>query len=318
MQFFGPDELEAVLDFPSLIEALRKAFASGVTMPQRQHYHIEASPPASGGDLLLMPAWQAEEFIGVKIVSVFPDNAQQGLPAVSGVYVLLNGNTGAPLAVMDGTRLTLRRTAAASALAADYLARDQAKRLLMVGTGALAPHLIRAHATIRPITEVMVWGRNFSKAEALAQHLADQPYKVTAVTDLAAAVSKAEIVSCATLSMTPLIKGEWLSPGTHLDLVGGFRPTMREADDAAILRSRVFVDTREGATKEAGDIVQPINSGVLDPKNIIADFFDLTQNDQKARKSSEEITFFKSVGAAIEDLAAARLATAKLPERAYE
>lgn len=318
MQFFGSDDLEAVLDFPLLIEALRKAFAAGVTMPQRQHYHIDVAAPGSGGDLLLMPAWQAEEFIGVKIVSVFPDNAQQGLPAVSGIYVLLNGKTGIPLAVMDGTRLTLRRTAAASALAADYLARDQAKRLLMVGTGALAPYLIKAHAAIRPIAEVMVWGRNFSKAEALARLLADQPYKVTAVADLATAVGKAEIVSCATLSMTPLIKGEWLSPGTHLDLVGGFRPTMREADDIAIQRSRVFVDTREGATKEAGDIVLPINSGVLDPKNIIADLFDLTQSDQKARKSPEEITLFKSVGAAIEDLAAARLAAAKLLERAHE
>lgn len=318
MQFFGPDELEAALDFPSLIEALSKAFAAGVTMPQRQHYHIDASAPSSGGDLLLMPAWQAEEFIGVKIVSVFPDNAQQGLPAVSGIYVLLNGKTGIPLAVMDGTRLTLRRTAAASALAADYLARDQAKRLLMVGTGALAPYLIKAHATTRPLTEIMVWGRNLSKAEALVRHLADQPYRVTAVADLAAAVEKAEIVSCATLSMTPLIKGEWLSPGTHLDLVGGFRPTMREADDVAILRSRVFVDTREGATKEAGDIVQPINSGVLDPKNIVADLFDLTQNSQKGRKSSEEITLFKSVGAAIEDLAAARLVAAKLLERTHE
>lgn len=174
MQFFGPDELEAVLDFPSLIEALRKAFAANIIMPPRQHYHIAAASPASGGDLLLMPAWQAEEFIGVKIVSVFPDNAQQGLPAVSGTYFLLNGKTGVPVAVMDGTRLTLCRTAAASALAADYLARDKAKRLLMVGTGALAPYLIKAHAAIRPVANVMVWGRDFSKAETLARYFSDR------------------------------------------------------------------------------------------------------------------------------------------------
>lgn len=312
MQFFGPDALEAVLDFPSLIEALRKAFAEGVTMPPRQHYHIEASPPALGGDLLLMPAWQAEEVIGIKIVSVFPGNAGQDLPAVSGIYVLLNGKTGVPLAMMDGTRLTLRRTAAASALAADYLARDQATRLLMVGTGALAPHLIDAHAKVRSLTEVMIWGRNFSKADALARRLAHRPYKVTAVTDLMDAVNKAEVISCATLSMDPLIKGEWLSPGTHLDLVGGFRPTMREADDTAIRRSRVFVDTREGATKEAGDIVQPIKNGTLNPKDIAADLFDLAKSHTKARKTAEEITLFKSVGAAIEDLAAARLAATRL------
>lgn len=312
MRFFGPDALEAVLDFPSLIGALRKAFAEGVIMPPRQHYHIEATPPAAGGDLLLMPAWQADEVIGIKIVSVFPDNAQQGLPAVSGIYVLLAGKTGVPLAMMDGTRLTLRRTAAASALAADYLARDQATRLLMVGTGALAPHLIDAHATTRPLTDVMVWGRNLSKAEALVRRLTDRPYKVTAVNDLAAAVRQAEIISCATLSMDPVIKGEWLSPGTHLDLVGGFRPTMRETDDTAIRRSRIFVDTREGATKEAGDIVQPINNGILDPKNIVADLFDLTKGHSKARKTPDEITLFKSVGAAIEDLAAARLAATRL------
>lgn len=312
MQFFGPDALEAVLDFPSLIEALRKAFAASVTMPPRQHYHIEVSPPALGGDLLLMPAWQADEVIGIKIVSVFPGNAGQGLPAVSGIYVLLNGKTGVPLAMMDGTRLTLRRTAAASALAADYLARDQAARLLMVGTGALAPHLIDAHASVRPLTEVMIWGRNFSKADALGRRLAHRPYKVTAVPDLADAVNKAEIISCATLSTDPLIKGEWLSPGTHLDLVGGFRPTMREADDTAIRRSRVFVDTREGAMKEAGDIVQPINNGSLDPQNIVADLFDLTKSCIKLRKTGQEITLFKSVGAAIEDLAAARLAATRL------
>ncbi|MEZ5648749.1 MAG: ornithine cyclodeaminase family protein [Alphaproteobacteria bacterium] len=311
MRWIGPDALEAALEFPSLIEALRRAFQKGVTLPPRHHYSIKA-PLGPESDLLLMPAWQAGEAIGVKIVSVFSSNAQLELPAVSGVYVLLDGKTGQPLALMDGARLTLWRTAAASALAAHYLARPDARKFLMVGTGALAPYLIKAHATVRPMTEVTIWGRNHAKAKELAKRLVNQPYRVRAVENLEAATRIAEVISCATLSTTPLIQGAWLTPGTHLDLVGGFRPTMREADDTAIRRSRIFVDTLEGATTEAGDIVQPLQSRVLKKQDIIADLFVLARRDSLARLASEEITLFKSVGTAIEDLAAAQLVAKKL------
>jgi ornithine cyclodeaminase len=254
-----------------------------------------------------MPAWQESHYIGVKLVTVFPDNAKQDLPSVMGTYALLSARSGEPLAMIDGRMLTLRRTAAASALAAKYLARQDSARLLMVGTGALAPQLILAHSRVRPIREVVIWGRHRAKAEQLARNLTGRRFRATAADDLATAVRGADIISCATLSREPLVLGEWLQPGQHLDLVGGFTPQMRETDDTAIERARVYVDTRVGAMKEAGDIVQPLQSGVLHENSIAGDLADLTQGRVPGRQFHNQITLFKSVGTAVEDLAAAIL-----------
>ena len=180
----------------------------------------------------------------------------------------------------------------------------------MVGAGALAPYLIEAHASVRPIDEVLVWNRNPSRAEELAGKLAGRTYSVAAARDLEAAVRAADLVSCATLSAEPLVKGAWLKPGVHLDLVGGYTPSMRECDDDAVKRAHVFVDTRSGALHEAGDIVQPLEAGVIRESDIRGDLFDLCRGKVEGRKSEEEITLFKSVGTAIEDLAAAMLAFA--------
>jgi alanine dehydrogenase len=210
-------------------------------------------------------------------------------------------------AMIDGPALTLRRTAAASALAASYLAGTDAETLLMVGTGALAPHLIAAHATTRPIRTVLIWGRDPRKAADLAGRLDRPGLSVAATTDLGGAVGAAQIVSCATLARTPLIRGEWLRPGVHLDLVGGFTPAMREADDACIAGATVFVDTREAAMAEAGDITQPLAAGILTPDGIAGDLFDLSRGSHAGRGRDDEITVFKSVGTALEDLAAAAL-----------
>jgi ornithine cyclodeaminase len=259
-----------------------------------------------------MPAWQPGRHLGVKIATVFPGNADQGLPSVMGAYLLLDGKTGAPLALIDGPMLTLKRTAAASALAAGYLARPDCERLLMVGTGALAPHLVMAHAAVRPVCNVLIWGRDPEKAAKLAKRLDRRDFKVEATADLAAAVKGADIVSCATLSTRPLIKGAWLRPGQHLDLVGAFRPDMRESDDGAVRRARVFVDTREGALSEAGDIVQAVASGALDPEDVAGDLFELTRGERAGRRFYDQITLFKSVGTALEDLAAAQLAVERV------
>ena len=220
----------------------------------------------------------------------------------------MDGKTGKPLALIDGPSLTLRRTAAASALAARYLAREDCERLLMVGTGALAPHLILAHAAVRPICNVLVWGRNPDKAEKIAKRLDRPDFRVAATTDLEGAARGADIISCATMSRDPLVAGDWLQPGSHLDLVGGFTPEMRETDDAAISKARVFVDTREGALNEAGDIVQPIRSGIIAKDDIAGDLFELTRGKRAGRRFYDQITLFKSVGTALEDLAAAKLA----------
>ena len=308
MDVIDADAIHRLLDFPSLIEALRAMFRDGCQAPARHHHAI--APPAtdgSPGTLLLMPAWRAGGALGVKIVTVFPDNALRSLPSVYGTYVMLDAATGMPRAVLDGTALTLRRTAAASALAAGFLARTESAVHLMVGTGALAPYLIAAHAAARPIRESRIWGRNPQKAAAVAARLAAAGTACVAVADLAEAVSTADIVTSATLAREPLIRGAWLRPGTHVDLVGGYTPQMREADDEAIGRARVFVDT-DAALREAGDIVQPLLSGALRRERIAGDLFGLARGACAGRCDPNEITLFKSVGTALEDLAAAELA----------
>jgi len=308
MRIISAAEVEAALDYPSLVERLRQAFRRDIQVPVRHHHDVEL-PGGSTATLLLMPAWQVGRHIGVKMVTVFPDNAEKSLPAVMGIYILVDGKTGSPLALIDGPTLTVKRTAAASALASSYLSRPDAERLLMVGTGALAPQLIVAHAAVRPICNVLIWGRTPERAQRLAKRMNRRDFRVDWTDDLEAAARGAHIISCATLSKEPLIHGDWLQPGQHLDLVGAFRPDMRETDDTAMRRARVFVDTRAGATKEGGDIVRAVDSGALSLDDIAGDLFELTRGERSGRRFYDQITLFKSVGTAIEDLAAAQLVT---------
>lgn len=310
MQMISADAVDRALSFAGLVEALRVMFRDGAVQPVRHHHTIER-PDGAASTLLLMPAWgdfgaagtSAGGHVGVKIVTVSPDNNIVGKPAVMGVYLLLDGKTGEPQALIDGQRLTLWRTACTSALAATYLAREDASRLLVVGAGALCPFLAKAHSAVRPISQIRIWNRTPANGEKAAEALRRDGFDASAVTDLDDALGWADIVSCATISSEPLVKGARLKAGTHVDLVGGFTPDMREADDEAIRRARVFVDTRAGATKEAGDIVQPLASGVLAADGVLADLFELTRGEKAGRASAEEITLFKSVGAALEDLA---------------
>lgn len=293
------------LDYASLVAAIEAAFCADISVPPRHHHTI---PSLAGRDatLLLMPAWSAR-FIGLKTVVVAPDNAGKGLPAVQAGYQLMDRETGQLLAMLDGPELTARRTASASALAARFLARPDSRHLTMVGTGVLAPHLIAAHASQRPIDHVTIWGRNFSKAEALAASLDGAGIAVRAEPDLETAVGRADIVSCATLATSPLVQGAWLRPGQHLDLVGAFTPEMREADDEALLRADIYVDTPDAMTS-AGEICDPLARGVIAPADILGDLFDLCSGKIKSpRSDAEAITLFKSAGAALEDLAAAEL-----------
>lgn len=305
--------IDRVLTRADMVEALRQGFREDVVTPVRHHHPLVRGGEADGM-LLLMPAWSdtgsgvAEDAVmGVKLVSVIPGNAARGIASVVGAYVLMSGVTGEPLAVLDGTRLTLWRTAAASALAADFLARADASTLVMVGAGALAEHLIEAHAAARPIRRVLIWNRSPDKAAAMAASFAGRAFTVEAVGDLDAALAEADIVSAATMSNEPIIRGAALRPGTHVDLVGGYTPAMREADDTAVARARVYVDTRAGALKEAGDVTRPIESGVLKAEDVAGDLADLCRGRASGRRSAEEITLFKSVGTALEDLVAARL-----------
>lgn len=305
MRSFSASDVAAILQTPALVDALRLAFRADVTAPTRHHHKIRV-PDAPEAMLLLMPAWIEGRYAGVKIVSVFPGNAARGIDSVMGTYVLLSAMTGETLASIDGRMLTLRRTACASALAARYLARSESRRMLMIGTGALAPHLIEAHAAVRPIREVLIWGRDSQKAARLARTLDGPQLRVQAAADLPAAIRDADIISCATLSKQPLVLGEWLQPGQHVDLVGSYAPDMREADDAAVQRATVYVDT-ETALKESGDLVQPLATGILTRDRIAGTLFDLARERVAGRRNATEITLFKSTGTALEDLTAAIL-----------
>ena len=306
--FLDAAQLAVALPYPVLIDALRDAFRIGAEAPQR---HVHTISQANDAVLLLMPVWQPERHTGVKLVTVAPRNPQLNLPTVHSIFMLFDSATGAPVCQMDGEELTLRRTAAASALASSYLSRPESKHLLLVGTGSLAPYMAAAHCSARPIRSVTVWGRTPAKAArtaALLRQELDDGIAVLVASDLEAAVRDADIISCATTSTVPLVQGQWVQPGTHIDLVGGFRPNMREADDALVAAADVFVDTFAGALAEAGDLVQPMAAGCLAREDIRAELADLCAGRHPGRTDAAQITLFKSVGTALEDLCGANLA----------
>jgi ornithine cyclodeaminase len=295
----------AALPLARLVPALRAMFAAGCEVPPRQV--LQVGSPDVPLTSLVMPAWQPGRAYGVKVVNVAPCNAERGLPGVHAAYTLFDATSGAPRALLDGGTLTNRRTAAASALAASFLAREDARTLLVVGAGQIAALLPDAHRVVRPIERVRVWARRTPLARALAAQWAGQGFEAEAATDLAAAARGADIVSCATLATEPLLRGEWLVPGTHLDLIGSFTPAMREADDACVARARVFVDTEEALAK-SGDLLGPIAAGAWRAERLQGTLAQLCRGERGGRGTREEITLFKSVGTALEDLAAALLA----------
>lgn len=289
--------VHAALPWEPLARALEATFVAGAEVPLR-HVHSLSATDA----LLLMPAWNAR-LVVTKLVTVMPAAPQ----TVQATVLVLDRASGRPLASMDGEALTLRRTAAMSALAARHLARADAETLLLVGSGRLAGWMARAHRALRPsLREVLVWGRRAEAAQALASQLAAEGLPARAALDLEASVRRADIVCCATTATQPIVRGAWLRPGTHLDLVGAFRPDMREVDDDAVRMSRVVVDTRAGALSGAGDLLQPIAAGLIDPGHVQAELAELLRDGRGARSSADEVTLFKSVGTALADLAAAQ------------
>ena len=300
------DQIKKSLPWPVLVDALEAMFIRGCEMPLRHHHSIHV-PGEEDATLLLMPAWVEGGYLGVKMANVFPSNRKQSVASISANYLLSCGQTGKLLSIMDAGELTARRTAAASVLAAKYLLPQKQHRHLMVGTGRLSAALIQAYASTFGITDFTIWGRNSTRSAELAETLSVDGLKVTSVPQdaLDQAVAEATIISCATMSHEPLIRGELLQPGTHVDLVGSFTPTMREADNTVMQRGKIFVDTREGAMKESGDLAIPLNTGILQPEDILADLSELCQKTHAGRADANDITVFKAVGAACEDLAAA-------------
>jgi ornithine cyclodeaminase len=288
----------------ALVNALRAMAIEGCVVPPRQVHTIGEGDGA--GHLLTMPAWQAGSYLGIKNVTVFAGNGARGLPSVHAVYTLFDATSGVPLAQIDGSALTARRTACVSALAASYLARRDASRLLVVGSGRVASLLPAAMAAVRPLQQVTVWNHRSAGAQALARSLREQGFDAQASDDLAHAVRQADIVSSATLATQPLIRGGWLQAGCHLDLIGSFAPEMREADGACVARSRVFVDQDEALAK-AGDLMQAIDEGAFARDKLQGTLPQLCRSERRGRERGDEITLFKSVGSAWQDLAAATL-----------
>jgi ornithine cyclodeaminase len=305
MKSFDADAIRSHLPWSRVISALEQALCAEVDAPLRANHRI-AVPGQPPGSLLVMPAWRAGKRLGVKLVTVFPGNADRGRRAVAAVYVLFDAGDGTPIAILDGEELTARRTAGASAYAASKLARRDARHLVMIGAGRMARPLIEAHRHVRQLERVSVWSRTPAHAEAMAEACARDGIPARACADLAAAVGSADIVSCATLATVPLVRGEWLRAGAHLDLVGAFRKDMRESDDLAMQRADlIVVDDRTAALAEGGDVVQPIASGAIPAGKVGAELRDLARGAHPGRTHADQITVFKSVGFALEDLAAA-------------
>lgn len=305
MMQFGWDDVHKHSDFATLIESILDMFATGCQGLDR----LTLSQPTAAGvqaDSLIQPAWMAGRALGVKIANVFYDNPKLNLPTVMGGYLLFDGNTGAPLAYIDGVAETFVKTAANSAAASKVLSRPDSSVLLMMGAGNLAPYLIRAHATARPIRKVLVNNRTRANAEKLAATLSIPGIDIEVADDTAAAARQADIICCATFATTPILKGAWLSPGCHVDLVGGYRPDQREADDDVAARAggRLYVDARQTTVKVAGDVMEPLARGII-PADGIVDMFELVGGKQPGRKGRDDITVFKSGGGGHEDLAVA-------------
>lgn len=314
MHHFDAQAVAAALPYPSLVAALAQGLQSPIEMPARS----VLAPNHDDSCVLLMPAWKSRQLMGVKLVSVWPGNNAVGLPAVSGVYVLISCENGQPLAVMDGTELTLRRTAAAAALAARTLARKDSRTLAVLGTGALSVPLVQAHVGVMPIDSVQVWGRNLERAQLTVERLRQQGIGASVSQDLEQTLAQTDVVAVATTASEPFIPAPWVRPGTHLGLVGAFTPRMAEAEPGLMPLAQVFADHRSAVIEKGGEVWQALQQGLILPAAIEADLSELVARPQQEwRKGEQSITVFKSVGFASLDLIAAeRVYHSMLPGQA--
>ena len=302
MRIVSAEDIGQALSWRPLVDALRAAHrAESVEMG-------DTLLSSTGRKLLVRSAWIGGLGAGVKAVTVYPDNPAAEPPrrSVQGAMLLFDEETGAPTALVDGAALTAWKTAADSALGSDFLSRPDIEAMLMVGAGSMAEPLIRAHLAVRPsLARVTIYNRTSARAEALAARLADLPVEIRVSDDLEAVLPEADLVTTATMSQTPVLKGALLKPGAHVDLVGAFTPTMREADDAVLTRGRLFVDCRRTTIGEIGELIDPMERGVIFAEDVRADYFDLAKG-AAGRTNADEITVCKNGGGAHLDLMVAR------------
>lgn len=303
MHVIDAETVHEQLAYPGLIEALARAHRDSPPWIDRTLMQAPDHGVHQGEAFMVLPAWFPGRAMGVKMATVIPRNAEAGRPTIHASYQLFDGDTGEPKANIDGTALTLRKTAADSALGSRLLSRTDSATLLMVGAGALAPHLIAAHQAARPsLRRVLVWNRTAHHRDSLVEALRAEEIDAEAIDSIAEAIPEADIICCATGTMEPLIRGELLHPGQHLDLVGSFNPSMRESDDECVRRARLFVDFRATTIDAAGDLFHPITDGVIDESDVLADLFELCSGRHPGRRDEAEITLFKNGGGAHLDL----------------
>lgn len=304
LTWIGASELRDLLPVRAAVDALERAFAAQrlPEAPLRAHHRLPQ------GELLLMPSW-GEQGVGVKLVTLAPANPQRGLPFLHAVYLLFDSGTLEPLAAVDGAALTALRTSAVSALATRHLANPDARRLVLFGAGAQAAAHLEAMVAERPVERVTVVSRTRARAEALAERA--RTLGLEAEVGAPEAVAAADLVCTCTTSAQPVFEGGLIRPGAHVNAVGAYRPDMREVDDELVRRARVVVETREAALAEAGDLLIPLRAGVVGEDHVVADLTEVVRG-KAVRTAPDDVTLFKSVGVAFEDLAVARAAYERL------
>lgn len=301
MRMIDAQTVHRLLDWPSAIEAMRLGHLK--EKPKIARLALDQQHDGGHPDMLLaVPAWQAGEALGIKVVTSFPRNVETfGLPTVDALYLVFNPQTGKPQAVIDGEALIFRKTASDSALGASFLAPPQVERMLMVGAGALAPYVIEAMLTVRPsLKRIAIWNRTPGRAQTLAASLQAAGTPAEACTDLDAELPKADIVIAATMAGQPLVKGELVAPGAHVGLIGSFTLQMREGDDALLRRAAIFVDDY-ACLERSGEFIEPLRTGVITRDQVRGDLFALCRGEITPR-SGENPTLFKNGGAGHLDL----------------
>ena len=303
MMHFDDTAIRSLFSYEEFIPLLREYFTKDIVSPTRPHYPLK-NKTSDPNTLLLMPAWQVDNYIGIKIMTVFKDNAAKGLNTLNGTYLLLDGSTGIPICTFDAPSITSKRTAATSALASSYLAPSDSKTYTILGTGQLCTELVQAHNSVFAFDHIYIWGRNNTRAAAKVEQLKQVGIHAEVAEDRSTTLTKSDIVSAATYSKIPIINGLSINQCTHVDLVGSYLPDHREADDALISKSNFFIDS-EAALHETGDLVIPLAQGVLKESAIRGTLIQLCKGEVTGRQNKKEITLFKSVGYALEDLAIA-------------
>ena len=305
MKILTAEDVHAALSYPAMIDALQEAYSGSFNMPPRQVFLLD-DQPENHDAFAVLPSWN-DELVAVKSFTYFPDNPKPKYASLYSKIMLFDRKHGEPLALVDGTSVTFWRTAGISGLASRLLSRENSKTLLLLGTGNLAPYIIRAQLSVRPIDRVMVWGRTLGNAQGVVEQLAKEndALRFEVADDLQAACGEADIIVSATGSHEPLVFGDWVRPGTHTNFIGNHHAKKRECDTALVAKSKVYADSYVNCFKEAGEVLVPINEGAISKDHVVGELTQMCSGAVSLRESGDEITLFKSIGMALSDLVGA-------------